>query len=292
MERRQEIELLRIVSAFGIVWFHCSSFGKDIAYSGLVVFLILSMYFSANPDSKPKPISERAKRLLIPWALWLLFYGVLHVILKKPFIRTNNGIVAGILAGTSIHLWYMPFIFMAITLFDQAKKCIASQTLAYICALIIVFIFSITGFWRPWSSGLSSPWGQYVHALNGVFIGVFFANCGAMPRPIRLGFILLMLAAVALSYLDFPSVGEPYLIGITVTAVTLLPRWNFHFGLKFNALSDCTLGIYLSHPFWLLVFKQFWSAPDFTLPFLVFGVSAATVLCFKKATPNMSKYWV
>lgn len=292
MEKRQEIELLRVVSAFGIVWFHCSAFGKDIAYSGLIVFLILSMYFSANSNSKPKPFSERSKRLLIPWVLWLLFYGALHVILKKPFMRTNNGLVAGVLAGTSIHLWYMPFIFMAITLFDQVKKYIASQPLAYICALIIVFIFSMTGFWRPWSSSLGSPWGQYVHALNGVFIGVFFANCGAIPKPVIVGFISLMLTTVALSSLTVPGVGEPYLIGIIITAITLLPRWNFHSGLKFNGLSDCTLGIYMTHPFWLLVFKKFWATSDFALPFLVFGVSAVTVWCFKKTAPDISKYLV
>ena len=292
MEKKQEIELLRIVSAFGVVWFHCSTIGKDIAYSGLIVFLILSMYFSAKPDSKPKSLSERAKRFLIPWILWFLFYGVLHIVLKKPFMRTDNGFVAGILAGTSIHLWYMPFIFMAIILFDQIKKCINSQMLVYICTLIIISTFATNGVWRHWSSGLGSPWGQYAHAINGVFIGVFFANCAAIPKSLIVGFISLMLMAVAFSALSVPGIGQPYLIGIVATALVLLPRWNFHPGLKFNSVSDCTLGIYLSHPFWFLLAKKFWATSGLVLPLLVFALSASTVWIFKKTVPGISKYLV
>lgn len=35
----------RVLSTFGIVWFHSGVFGHDFAFTGLIVFLILSDVF-------------------------------------------------------------------------------------------------------------------------------------------------------------------------------------------------------------------------------------------------------
>lgn len=48
MKVRQDIEILRVLSAFGIVWFHSGAPGRAFAYSGLVIFIILSVYLSQH----------------------------------------------------------------------------------------------------------------------------------------------------------------------------------------------------------------------------------------------------
>ena len=48
MRKRADIEFLRVLSTFGIVWFHSGVFGHEFAYSGLIVFLILSMYLAGG----------------------------------------------------------------------------------------------------------------------------------------------------------------------------------------------------------------------------------------------------
>lgn len=200
--------------------------------------------------------------------------------------------VAGFLSGTSIHLWYMPFIFMAIVVFDRIKVYVGNETLSYACIFIAICILLLSQFWRSQSISLGYPYAQYAHALDGVLIGVFFANCSALPRTLRAGFILLILAFVLIFTFTLPGVGVPYFLGILVAAFTLLPKWEFNFDARINCLSECTLGIYLSHIFWLKVIKKIDIVSDFTLPFMVFLVSALTVWCFKKMAPRLSSYTV
>jgi hypothetical protein len=292
MGKRQEIELLRIVSAFGVVWFHSSDLGKDIAYSGLISFLLLSLYFSAKSGSNQKPVLARVRRLLVPWIIWLFFYGALNVIFHKPFIKTDNGLIAGILAGSSIHLWYMPFIFTATVIFDFIKKYVNGTILVYICSILAVLTFVMTGFWRPWSLELGYPWAQYAHAFAGILVGVVFANSGSVKRPVAAGLMVLTLIAVALFGCNAAGIGVPYLLGITAAMLVLLPRWNLHAAVNIQALSECTLGIYLSHIFWLMVIRKTGFPFESGLPFAVFAVSAVTVWCFRKIAPRISGYVV
>ncbi len=129
-------------------------------------------------------------------------------------------------------------------------------------------------------------------ALNGVFIGVFFANCGTISKRLLGGLIVFMLAIAVISTLSVPGVCVPYIIGIIATSLALLPRWTFHPRVKMNWLSDCTLGIYLSHPFWFLVISKFKFSLGLSLPFLVFAISAISVWLLKRVTPSIAKYAV
>jgi hypothetical protein len=160
------------------------------------------------------------------------------------------------------------------------------------CASLVVFLFITTGYWRSWSLSLGYPWAQYVHAINGVLIGVFFANSRTLPKPFLVSYVSIILIIIFIFTLSYSGVGMPYLIGIIATASVLLPQWNWHFDFKINELSECTLGIYLSHIFWIMVVKKFCFSIDQSLPFLVFSVSAITVWSFKKFAPKLSSYIV
>ncbi|MRW86250.1 acyltransferase family protein [Pseudoduganella sp. FT26W] len=291
-KRRQEIELLRVLSAFGIVWYHTATIGRDVAYSGLIAFLIISMYFAAQSGSPPKSVARRARVLLVPWLVWCVFYGLLNLTLHKPFLSLEHGWIAGLLVGTSIHLWYLPFIFVCIVAFDQIKDKVNQHTLSYACILLAALTLGFCDFWRKPSLAFDYPYAQYAHAMDGVLLGVFFANCHALSRQacaIAIGVVLVLIVFFAM---PSPGMGVPYLFGLTAAAVTLLLPWDRYIHFDIRWLSECTLGIYLSHIFWMKLFKKFLPMPDLLLPFAVFAISAATVWLFKKSAPRVASYVV
>jgi len=289
-QKRQEIELLRIFSAFGIIWYHSASTGRDVAYAGLVAFLIISLYFSAKIKSPPKPVLERAKILLLPWIVWSIFYGAINLVQNRPFFSLDNGITAGLLTGASLHLWYMPFIFIVIIIFDYIKRYLTASMLCYACVALALTLLWLNSSWHPLALALGAPYAQYAHALDGVFIGVFFANCSALPRAMRAGFIAAILAFVLLFSWSVPGMGITYLVGIALAAIILLPDWNMRFPVNISVLSECTLGIYLSHVFWIKVVSKFGIQSEIALSLLVFGISALTILALKRFAPRVARY--
>lgn len=290
-KKRQDVELLRILSAFGIVWFHTPSImGKNVAYSGLIVFIIISMYFSTKSKLKSKTLLEKFNRIFIPWFFWMVFYGLINIVVNKPFIPTNNGIISGILVGSSIHLWYIPYIFMMSTIFNPVKY-INSEITSYLCILFIIFIFYTSQSWSPWAFDSGYPLVQYAHSLGAVVIGVFLANCSVMSRWLAVGLVCFILAIINI-FTTPESMAVPYSIGIVLTTLVFFSDCHFSFKEKVNELSECTFGIYLLHPFWLKIIKQIGFTFELSIPILAFSLSTITVLYLKKTLPNIAKYIV
>ena len=77
-QRNDSLELLRSVSAFGIVWFHIvDAPARDIGYTGLVVFVLLSVALSQTSTSAVNLRQfalRRFRRLAPPWAFWCVIY--------------------------------------------------------------------------------------------------------------------------------------------------------------------------------------------------------------------------
>jgi surface polysaccharide O-acyltransferase-like enzyme len=196
--------------------------------------------------------------------------SVNFIIKNQPILEKDNGLIAGLLTGTSCHLWYMPFIFAAAIVCSLLQRNFNEKVLALMCTSLVVLLFLTTGSWRYWALSLGYPWAQYAHAINGVLIGVFLANGRALPNSLFVSCIFIILVIIYSSVLSYSGVGVPYLIGTIATASVLLPQWNWHFDLNINELSECTLGIYLSHVFWVMVVKKFCFSIDQSLPFLLF----------------------
>jgi surface polysaccharide O-acyltransferase-like enzyme len=294
VEKRQDIELLRIFSAFGIVWFHSPiTIGKHIAYSGLIIFLIISTYFSSHPYKKIKSFSDKARRLLVPWLLWFLFYGLINIMLGKAFIDTNKSIIEGILSGTKIHLWFMPFIFMAVIFFDFIKKYIKKDYMNLICTFFIVTILFTSDIWKPYTAKLGSPWWQYANALVGLFIGVILANISTLTNQRKLNVAILCILALSIIMFLYSVIDISYFIAIVITTIVILKKQDFFLTVKVTWLSKATLGIYFLHPFFLGAIKQLCGSElGFYLPFVVFSLSVLTTLFLQKFTPNLAKYIV
>lgn len=103
------IDALRCICAVGIVWFHSEAPGHRAAYIALPFFLVLL--------SMPMRVQfrDRATRLLRPWLIWSAIFAAGES-LRAFFLGQE---LFGwfqpsmILYGTMIHLWFLPFAFVA-----------------------------------------------------------------------------------------------------------------------------------------------------------------------------------
>lgn len=287
--KQQNIELLRILSALGIVWYHSGAVGGQIAYAGLVVFAIISMYLagkSRNPQAGTP--HARVVRLLRPWAIWFFIYGLINVMGHRLPIHSEHGMIGGILCGPSLHLWYMPFIFFCLMIFDAVRPRLSERALGWGSAVLAIGALASVDWWRPLSLSLPLPAPQYAHAMAGVFIGVFFAYYGALRRVAHL--LLAVMLAFALLAAPWRDVGVTYLLALVASfaMIFLVPRRFPYFDVV--AVSRCTPGIYFIHILWLNLLGKF-AIDGPWLPICAFLGSLLMVMAGRKLFPAQAHYW-
>lgn len=222
--RNQNVELVRILAAFGIVVFHSGATGSALGYSGLVAFTMLATFFAGND------LAKLAKRVLVPWAFWSVFYlGWRFVADGDPFHPGMNPI-ASILYGT--HLWFLPFVFVVIGALGAVK----TDHLPLICGCAAFGLLAATPWWREFQVGTPPPVIQALHALPAAFAGVALRD-----RFARM--IVVAGLAICLAW-SVPGVSIPYAVGGgAVIGALLLPRIR----VNVEVVSRCTMGIYLVH---------------------------------------------
>ena len=118
MQRNGTLDYARLLAAFGIVFFHAGAPGGAIGYAALPFFLMLLVVLAfpgAVRVSFPAYLRGRVQRLLVPWVIWSGVYGVLKlaelVVTGAPFGSEFS--LNMILTGTALHLWFLPFAFLA-----------------------------------------------------------------------------------------------------------------------------------------------------------------------------------
>ena len=112
---------IRILAAFGVVWFHMGSItGREFGCAGLPIFLLVSFslisaYSFSRPYDIKQFIAKRAIRLLVPWFVWsgvYAFFKYAHSIRKGESYLSELGF-NNLAMGTNLHLWYLPYAFVA-----------------------------------------------------------------------------------------------------------------------------------------------------------------------------------
>ncbi|MEM9420546.1 MAG: acyltransferase [Planctomycetota bacterium] len=115
------LDALRIVAMMDIVSIHVT---KHYLFwgMGLPVFIIVAVALSVRKPKLPGwgrlpgVARKRAARVLWPWVVWTIFFGINRLFWAGV---DPNKSVEGlfypwmILGGTSMHLWFLPFIFVA-----------------------------------------------------------------------------------------------------------------------------------------------------------------------------------
>lgn len=319
--RRQDIEAVRLLAAFGIVAFHGGAWGSvtvsAIAYGGLMVFLMLTLWLSPGAAEAQRRgwrqlAVARARRLLLPWALWFLFYGLARVLdggafleLAQPWRAAGYGELAaltlGALAGTSIHLWYLPFVFAALTVLDELKARLPAGWLTGAGAAAALLGLATAAWWRPATLDLPYPLLQWADA--GVAVGAGLLLWGRPAWPLlrwRLAAAAVLAAALAVVLLNpgapgTSAVARGFAIAVGVgfavcwalaeDALRALRRLNC------SPWAEATFGLYLSHSFFQALLLRHGRLPDALLPLAVFTAALLFAVGLRRLRPGAARWW-
>ncbi|WP_018277528.1 acyltransferase family protein [Teredinibacter turnerae] len=280
--RRTDVELLRIIAAFLIVYFH----GQGIipahwAYAGLTVFLIFMGYYACV--GRPKSILATAQRLLIPYVVWFVFYFVLRSLLDKPIFREHDNLLTFALSSPSIHLWFLPFAFICISLLHYLRRAVPALLLGSAAVGVATVLILAVPLWK--GLGISTPFIQWVHALAPVLIGVGIAQLQTQ-RPVYRGLALLsVIAALIIATLcgeGRTAIG--YALGIALCSVLFARESLIRPNRLVDTVAPTTMGIYLVHPAALVTLYWLGLRADANVV-VGFLVSAAGVWLVQKVMP-------
>jgi len=121
------IDAGRLIATSGIVWVHVSEAQglsprlAALGRFGTSFYIVAAVLMSALPFFKAQDrapfdvIRSRARRLLIPFALWSAIYAAFYLgtMLPQGYPLAEVISLWGPLAGTAPHLWFLPFAFLA-----------------------------------------------------------------------------------------------------------------------------------------------------------------------------------
>lgn len=250
-QKRYSLELLRFFCAFSIVWGHLGAPRAEIAYAGLDTFIILSVALSTRASMRHplRPfMAQRARRILLPWLYWSLFYLVLRGVTQGPAAVFTITDPLWLLVGPEIHMWFLPFLFLSAPLAYSATHLPHGRVFGGIFVLLAVPL-GCTAYYLEWIQALPIPFIQWAFALPAllyaitrasgrnlgpVFILVGSLMCMAILKDIRPAVYLCLSALLFECALRIRTVGP----------------WA-------QILGDTAFGIYLSHPFFILVWTRY-----------------------------------
>ncbi len=289
--RMWSFEYLRILAAFGIVWFHNGAAPLHwLGLAGLPVFLLISFSLLARtvPDA-PLAVfaTARARRVLLPWLFWSAVYLVLGLLRQwrhgTPFFEPWM-----VLTGFSLHLWYLPYLFAVsavlywVRLMSPAADGPAGVA---VCAALAMAILTANAVWL---SGMP-PFDQWLTAVPMTLFGHALGRIALIhvdqTRRSAVAAVLAMVTAACAARLFIPGgYGQDAVVawlGLTLfVAVGALP---LPASAAVRLLAPLTLGIYLIHPLVMDMFSRLIGESGSPLRVvLVFCASAAVVNGMKK----------
>lgn len=224
----------------GIVWFHSGATGHQIAYTALPFFLLLL----AMPTRGT--IQDRAKRLLRPWLIWSAIFGAGEVL--RAFLLGQELFgwfqPSMLLYGTMIHLWFLPFAFLAGYILTPLR---AQPNLALLAPLIVAAFVAIA----PHS--LTPPFPQWIFGAVPAVVGAAFFSQKENHRYLAL--VSLLVAFLVLQVLQPKPENSVILIGCALAILAFLTKVRATAFTNFAA--QISFPIYLSHPIFLFVGRVF-----------------------------------
>jgi hypothetical protein len=247
-KRNQAVETLRIVCAYGIVQFHAHAGEWHFAYTGLIVFIVLSPMIDVliNWDRIRSP-AALARSLLVPWAFWMIVYGAVNLALHKPLLPSGYTF-GSTLIGTSGHLWFMPFIFGVLVILNALKSTTTPLALFWSSAIAATALMATAFLWRPVSLDWRVPLNQWIYAAPPALAGIALGCAGRSGKAGTAGLALVATGLIAAIFEQLPGIGVQYTLGITASAIAVLTgdKW-FPRSISVQPIADCMPGVYLVH---------------------------------------------
>jgi len=304
--RIANIERLRILSAFGVASFHTHDwFPRSFGVVGFIVLLLSFCVFVVN---RPEPYGftdlakRKAERLLKPWLFWSLVYGAVGlakmIYLDVPFSDVFSATM--LLTGTRIHLWFLPFGFVAALLLVLVHRRmpktpeIFNIVAAALVGMLCVFGCSVI------QSGvqLPVPLVQWTLGFPAIPLGLAIGRTTVLPNPRdRRNLYLFVVFSTVAAYTactvvtwlqhgvwfdDGSEFAVRYCISIAVLCSAL--HWQGSLGPISGTLGSLSYGVYLAHPLVLVFVNRTAIAVHhpLVLLFLVLAASMLITLVLKR----------
>lgn len=281
---RQAIDLARFIASFGVVVAHAYALENDwVGHISLGLFLILTAFLamqSAQRSGGRYPFLARAKRLVLPWLAWSLFFRLVALKVSddpgKWQLLTDPW---SLLVGSTIHLWFLPFVMLAMALVEPVGRLITTpQRLAIALAALIVLSMPL---FLAHDLGLHAPLPQWSFGFPVYILGLLLGVAHPMGRAAWPLFAAVLLSGLGLVI----SGGAAWSLTVVGAVLAFEAFWRLPLrGKWLPPLGQAAFGVYLIHPFFMLVaYKAFGS--DVNLLFaavLTFVLSCAAVLVMRR----------
>jgi surface polysaccharide O-acyltransferase-like enzyme len=304
--RIANIERLRFISAFGVASFHTHDwFPRSLGVAG---FIILLLSFCAFVVNKPEPYGvakvakRKAQRLLMPWLFWSVIYGGLGLVKMVHENLSFSDVFSPtmLLTGTRIHLWFLPFAFVAAIFLAVIHRRIAGipetvtiPTAISIGALCIFGCAIIQSRIQP-----PTPLTQWILGLPAVPLGFAIGRAKILERieDRKKYFVLIILSTMAAcaacmllarfsygAWFDYSGIfAIRYFASLVIFCSAL--HWRGTLDPVSTHLASLSYGIYLVHPLVVVPFYQFGISVQhpLLLLFLVLTVSSLITMILKR----------
>lgn len=259
---RQGIDLARFLAAFGVVVAHAEASPRDwVGHLALAMFAILTAFLavkSAERAGGSYAYLPRARRLILPWVVWSVFYLAVEMaisdgpdrlhLLRDPW---------RLLYGGYIHLWFLPFIGFAMVLVGPAVSFVTTPERLWAAAVVLLGV-SAPLFWAHEVLHLPEPLPQWAFTLPCYGLGLLLAKAQGMGRSVVAFGAGLWLSVLAL----WMGQGAPWTLTIFAGLLAFEISWRLPVrGAWALHLGQVAFGIYLIHPFLMLVVYKF-AGPD------------------------------
>lgn len=285
-QRNQLIELFRIIAAFGIVAFHTKVPDNYIPYAGLIFFVFLSPYMDSYFNwSRVRSAGQLAQALLVPWLFWMLFHAGINLVFSMPLFPEGQGISA-LLAGTSLHLWFLPAMFLALWGLNLMKPHVKPVYLFWISFPLTCLMLAFFAVWEPYLMRIEAPYYQWLHAAPALLAGIALGTVAHTRYNQNVIYLGLLVACMLALTTQRPFLGITYTIGLGGTVLVLIMsnkladlRWSV------QPIADCMMGVYLSHVFWIMVFNRITGRESYLTALCAFGAALLTVWIARRKIP-------
>lgn len=282
---RQSVDLARFLACFGIVAAHAYALEDDwIGHLSLGLFLVLTGFLAMQSYQRAGgryDFRSRAARLVPPWLFWSAFFRLVDLkvsdapdkwqVLSDPWT---------LFVGASIHLWFLPFIILAMLLVKPVGLFVTTpERLA--AALIALVLLSVPMFWAMHVYMPPVPLTQWLYGLPVYTLGLLVGAAHPMARA-----VWPVVAGGAMAFGAY-MVTEAAPWAWTICAAVLLFEVFWRMPLQnrwLPKLGQVAFGIYLLHPFFMLVTYKF-AGPEvdrLLATFATFGMSWAAVVILRR----------
>jgi len=253
---RRGIDLARITAAFFIVWDHAHAPGWKIGYLALALFLMLTAFLSLQSFERSEARGEgagfwkkRAVRLLMPWIFWCAVYRLVHeVVSDDPRPLPILGDPWSLLIGPSFHLWFLPFVALALPAVSALSHWVRGrQQLALACIGLVALSLPLQ--WVHADGTVPEPMPQWAFSLPLFLFGILHAIAA------RLGAQWMTLGAAAVVSIVSMAFWPDFWAGqMLLAALVFEIAWRAPIrGSWPTVLAGYAFGVYLMHPFFMLV---------------------------------------